>query len=233
MKKQIRLFLLLHVILVSRFYAQTPEGEVFLKQMHEALYKGPCACYTFSQKNSHYQNDSLIRTSEWHEAIEFPDKFKIAFNGKNGDNFVLFRNDSLYRFKQNRCVLSKRDSSILLLILGGMYYRDFKDVLTRLNKNKFNTSVLSHQSWKSQAVVVIGARVGETEANQIWIDEKTYKVLRIIEKLSDQDIMDMRFEAHDPWCKGFVETKVSFRRNGKLEQVEEYYDIKECKTFPQ
>ncbi len=44
--------------------------------------------------------------------------------------------------------------------------------------------------------------------------------------------MDLRFEAHQRSCKGFTESKVSFRRNGKLEQLEEYYDIKESGAFP-
>ncbi len=48
----------------------------------------------------------------------------------------------------------------------------------------------------------------------------------------DEEMMDMRFETHQKHCKGFVETKVSFRRNGRLEQVEEYYDIKEATGFP-
>jgi len=46
-------------------------------------------------------------------------------------------------------------------------------------------------------------------------------------------MMDMRFEAHQYWCKGYMETKVSFRRNGKLEQVEEYFDIRVADKFPE
>jgi hypothetical protein len=56
--------------------------------------------------------------------------------------------------------------------------------------------------------------------------------LRIIEKMNATDTMDMRFEAYQNWCKGHVETKVAFYRNGKLEQVETYYDLKVLEKFP-
>jgi hypothetical protein len=73
--------------------------------------------------------------------------------------------------------------------------------------------------------------LGDLSSNQIWVDKKTLLVMRIIEKMNEQETMDMRFEEHKQSCKGYMETKVSFRRNGVLEQVEEYYDIKETSSF--
>lgn len=207
-------------------------GVGLLTHMYVKYKDGPCKCYTFSQKNTHYKGDSISGHSVWHEAVEFPDKFRIDFGEKTAGNGIVFKNDSAYTYKAGRLVKQRRDENTLLLLLGGMYYRSFEDALLRIEKAGYNTQILSGTQWKNEPVYVIGARNNDTLSNQIWVSEATLRVVRIIEKLNATDRMDMRFEAHQDWCKGYVETKVSFRRNGRLEQVEEYYDIKEAKEFP-
>jgi hypothetical protein len=220
------LYCLLSLILSGTLLSQRKSGAAVLKKMHDKYYHGICRAYTFSQRNTHYRNDSVVGHSVWHEAIEFPDKFWIDFGEKNGNNFVLFRNDSMLRSRNGIYVKMRPDSSTLLLLLGGMYYRDLKDVTARLNASKYDLQKMSEQKWHGSSVLVLGAEKGDTLSNQFWIDKKTMNVLRIIEKSVEGQMLDMRFESHQPWCKGFVENKVSFRRNGRLEQVEEYYDLK-------
>jgi hypothetical protein len=211
--------------------AQIQSGTDLLREMHRRYKEGPCKAYTFSQKNSHYRNDTLMRTSEWHEAVEFPDKFRITFGEKGSGNYVLFRNDSVYNYRKDAVFRSQRDSNNLLLLLGGMYYRKFDDVVARLKHAGYQPDVLSEQVWNGKPVYVLGAKAGDDVINQIWIDKKSLVIVRIIEKMDSGDIMDMRFESHQAWCNGYVENKVSFRRNGNLEQVEEYYDLKKQPGF--
>ncbi len=207
-------------------------GSAQVERMYHK-YKGSyCRRYTFSQKNTHYRNDSVTGHSEWFEAIEFPDKFRIDFGDKTSGNFVVFRNDSSFSYYGGKLVKSKYNSNSLLLLLGGMYYRSYEEVLNRLKKDKYNMDVLSLQTWNGEEIYVIGAAKDDLNANQFWVDKKTWRVVRIIEKINDTDVMDMRFESHRRLCNGYVETKVSFRRNGRLEQVEEYENIKTENSFP-
>jgi outer membrane lipoprotein-sorting protein len=207
-------------------------GKDILSFMHLKYKSGPCKSYTFSQKNTHYRNDTVVGTSEWHEYIEFPDKFRIEFGKPGEGNFIIFKNDSSYRYKNNQLRKVTEDHNVLLLLLGGMYYRDLNDVYGRLEKEGFHTDILSTQKIKKQTFYVIGAQKGDTLTNQIWVDKTNFRVVRIIEKMEPQSIMDMRFDAFQKSCNGFTETKVSFKRNGKLEQVEEYYDIKSHDHLP-
>ncbi len=225
-------YLSLFIIFVVKFNLAQTNGLSILKMVHQKYYQAPCKCYTFLQKNKHYRNDSVIRESEWHEAIEFPDKFRIDFGKKEEGNFVIFKNDSVFNYKKKLFTNSRPDSNSLLLILGGMFYRDFEDVIKRLKAQDYHLEILSEQTWNKEVFYVIGAKEGELELNQIWIDKKTLRVKRILEKLNAKDMMDMSFETHQEWCKGYIETKVSFRRNGKLEQVEEYYNIMKAEKFP-
>lgn len=207
-------------------------GTDVLGFLHETYKNGPCKAYTFSQKNTHYRNDSVIGNSEWQEAIEFPDKFRIDFGNKALGNFVIFKNDSSYRYKNGELKTKKPDANTLLLLLGGMYYRSLEDVLARLEKAGYNTTILSKQRLNRQKVYVVGAAKGDVSSNQIWISKKTWRVVRIIEKTGENSSMDISFDRHQAHCKGYVESKVTFKRNGKTEQVEEYEAIKTVENFP-
>lgn len=244
MKKEI-LFISLYLMSVS-FFAQVisldidsdfphpkfETGKDVLSFLYQKYNQGPCKSYTFSQKNTHYRNDSIIGNSEWHEYIEFPDKFRIDFGKPEDGNFVIFKNDSSYRYKNKELKKINENSNTLLLLLGGMYYREFSDIITRLEKEHYNTKIVSEQKWNKQRMLVIGAIKGDTLSNQIWVDKKTWRVVRIIEKMDEKSIMDMTFDAYQKNCNGYTETKVTFKRNGKVEQVEEYYNIKPVDKIP-
>lgn len=217
----------------------TDSGKPFFKTGSDVInylnekYKGaPCKAYTFSQTNTHYRNDSIIGTSRWFESIEFPDKFRIDFDSLTSGNFMIFKNDSSYRYKKIKPVKTSYNANTLLLLLGGMYYREAKEVNERLQQAGYAISVLSEQKWRKQTVYVIGALRGDTLSNQIWVSKKSWRVVRIIEKMGDGHMMDMTFDEHQKHCNGYVETKVTFRRDGKVEQVEEYSNIKPVEYFP-
>lgn len=211
--------------------AQYATGNALVEAMHDKYYHAPCKCYTFSQRNQHYEGDSVVRPSVWHEAVEFPDKFRITFGEKTSGNYVLFRNDSVFRYRNDKMMKADADSNSLLLLLGGMYYRDLSDVNARLRSAGYDPSKISQEKWNGKRVFVVGASAGDSLSNQFWVNADDLVIVRIREKMKSGDRMDMRFEAYRKWCKGHVETNVSFRRNGRLEQVEEYYDLKETPSF--
>lgn len=207
-------------------------GKDVIDFMYQKYKQSPCKAYTFSQKNTHYRNDSIIGNSEWHEYIEFPDKFRIDFEKTEDGNFIIFKNDSSYRYKNKQLKKVSENSNILLLLLGGMYYRELNDIISRLEKEHYNTKIVSEQKWNKQHVVVIGAIKGDSLSNQIWVEKKNWRVVRIIERMDAESLMDMTFDEFQKNCHGYIETKVTFKRNGKIEQVEEYYNIKPIDEMP-
>lgn len=211
-------------------YPKREKGEVLLHHLHKKLHGKYCKSYTFSQKNTHYSSDSISGFSEWHESIEFPDKFRIDFGNLSEGNFVIFKNDSAFSYQQFKLSKIRPNSNVLLLLLGGMYFRPFDDVIQRLKKEHFNLALLTESTWNNDPVYVIGDTIAH-QSNQIWIQPKTHLIVRIIQKINDTDWMDMRFEEHQKLCNGYTETKVSFRRNGILEQTEEYFNITPVSEF--
>jgi hypothetical protein len=233
MKTTITYILLFFILNSMQGFGQKSynKGTDLIKAIHTKYYKGPCKAYTFSQKNTHYNNDTVIGNSEWHEAVEFPDKFRIQYGKKENGRYIVFKNDSVFNFKNHELHRSGRDTNTLLLLLGGMFYRELNDVFHRLEKADYNMDKISTQKWNEQDVYVIGTDKADFNSNQIWVDKTSLRILRIIEKMHSGDMMDMRFEAHQKMCNGYIETKVSFRKNGALQQEEAYYDIKETATF--
>lgn len=208
-------------------------GRSVLHKLHRIYKHQPCKAYTFSQKNTHYAHDSVVGTSVWHESIEFPDKFRIDFGEKTEGNYVIFRNDSSYSYKNFQLRKAVENTNTLLLLLGGMYYRPFNEVIKRLTKEHFDTEKLTMQHWRGEEIYIIGASAGDTISNQIWVSKKVPRIVRIIEKTDEERIMDMTFDAFQKNCGAYTETKVTFKSNGKTEQIEEYYDIKEVAHFPE
>jgi hypothetical protein len=226
MLKPVAAWLLVTAVTGSSQAAGQSSSPELLKAMHSRYYGKVCKSYTFSQRNTHYNNDTVSGNSTWHELVSFPDRFTIFFGDTAKGNYVHFRNDSVYSFRHRELIKAGADSNVLLLLLGGMYYRQIDDVAARLKKSNYDPAKFSVQKWNGVKVFVYGAESGDTLSNQFWVNANTLAIVRIREKMNARDHMDMRFESHQKLCGGYVETRVSFRRNGRLEQVEEYYDIR-------
>ncbi len=183
-----------------------------------------CRTLTFSQY-TYRPNDSLNRNTIWYEAIEYPDKFRIDFNGTSHGNAALFRNDTAFRFRNGQLVDHRLDKNDLLLILGGMFFRSKEEVVQRLKGLNYDLRRFSENTWNNRPVYVIGAEKDDSLNNQIWVDKKDLEVVRMRTHLAPDKEMDIHIQSPFLACGGFIETKYSFYLNGKLDQLEEYKDI--------
>jgi len=203
-------------------FAQYKTGEELLAAMHKKYYQNYCRTVQFEQKTIRYRENVVTDTAYWYEWISYPDKFRIDIGAKFGGNGVIFKNDSAYSYKKHQLVKTRADANDLLLLLGGMYFRKFEDVTTRLKKAGYDLSKIKTESISGVDCFIIGAE----SSFQIWIDKKDLKVIGLKTKLTETDWLEIQFDAFQKSCKGFNETKVTAKKNGKLEQVEEYQNIK-------
>jgi hypothetical protein len=183
-----------------------------------------CRTLTFSQ-NTYRPNDSLNKHMIWYEAIEYPDKFRIDFNGTSHGNAAIFRNDTAFRFRNGKLMDQRVDKNDLLLILGGMYFRKKEDVVQRLKSLNYELGHFSENTWNKRPVYVIGALKGDTISNQIWVDKADLEVVRTLSHLSPGEVLDLHIQSPMLACGGLLETRYSFYINGKLDQIEEYKEI--------
>jgi hypothetical protein len=223
-----KIILLLLVASNSVLFAQYKTGEELLATMHKKYYQNYCKTVQFEQKTIRYKNDIItnhdviVDTAYWYEWISYPDKFRIDIGAKFSGNGVIFKNDSAYNYKKHKLVKTKSDKNDLLLLLGGMYFRKFDDVTTRLKNAGYDLSKIKSDTLNNISCYVIGAE----GSYQIWVDKNDLKVIGLKSKLTGTEWLEIRFDAFQKSCKGFNETKVTAKKNGNLEQVEEYQNIK-------
>ncbi len=230
MKKLIPLFLLFN----SFLFGQYGNGEELLKAMHDKHKGKYCQTLQFDQRTIRYNSDSTIKdTAYWHEWINYPDQFRIDFGKKYGGNCVIFKSDSSFRYKNHKLVSTDRNENDLLLLLGGMYFRNFEDVVARLEKLGYDLDKLTQININEKTFYVIGSHTeGDESKHQVWVDKKDLKVIKIKTKLNEIDWLEIRFEEFKKTCKGFTETKVSAYKNDILEQKEEYLNLKTSIAIP-
>jgi hypothetical protein len=209
------------LLLVSNAFAQINSCDALLDAMLKKHAGKWCHSLTFVQ-NTYRPNDSLNRHMTWYEAIEFPDRLRIDFNGITLGNAALFRNDTAFRFRKNVLQDTRPDKNDLLLLLGGMYFRSKEEIVKRLALLGYDLGTFSEGYWNKLPVYIMGAARGDSTRNQVWIDRQELSVVRTLSRLSPHELLDMRVESRTNGCGGTVETKLGFYVNGRLDQLEEY-----------
>ncbi len=227
MKKVVLLLLILTVNLMN---GQIKTADQLITTMHKKYANRYCKTVTFTQDNTYYENGKSMK-SVWFEAIEYPDKFRIDFGDPKHKDGVIFKSDSAFLFKKGVMTEAVKDENKLLLLLGGMYFRKKEDALKRIQNAGFDLKILSLNVFQNNPVYVIGANKNDTTSNQIWVEQENLRVVKLITKEEDSSL-EMRVETFQKSCDGFQETKVSFYRNGLLEQIEEYRNIETNKSIP-
>ncbi|MGZ3863063.1 MAG: hypothetical protein ACXVPN_04605 [Bacteroidia bacterium] len=209
--------------------AQFHDGEVLLKAMHDKYYGKYCQTVTFDQKTFRYDTNHVVSgTSYWYEWISYPDKFRIDYGTKYGGNCVIFKNDSVFNYRDHKLVKAGADENDLLLLLGGMYFRKFEDVEARLKKKGYPLKRLKSLPLSAGNVYVIG----NDSTNQIWVDKTDLKVVKLKTKVGQDNWLEIMFYDFVKSCEGFTETRVSAKFNGKLEQTEEYLNLQTGVAIP-
>lgn len=215
------------LFLSPTLFAQYKDGKELLRAMHKKYAGKYCQTITFDQKTTRLDSTGANKdTSYWYEWISYPDKFRIDFGKKFGGNCVIFKNDSVFNFRNHKLVKKGRDENDLLLLLGGMYFRPIDSVLARLTRSGYNFE-LKEMSDPAKEYIF-----GDSNGQKVIVDAKDLKVLSITMKYGEKDFLEIRFDEFKKTCKGFTETKVSAYKNGKPEQKEEYLNLKTSITIP-
>jgi hypothetical protein len=113
----------------------------------------------------------------------------------------------------------------LIFFLGGMYFKEFDQVLAHYAELKFDLSKFHEDTYNGKAVYVIGADKDGEKVNQLWIDKSKLVAVRYF-KYDANGKEEATFEQHTALKGGtWSETFCKFYINDKLLQTETYQDI--------
>lgn len=179
---------------------------------------------TFVQKTT--LADGRVET--WYEAAELPGKLRIDIAPLEGKNTLLFRNDSIYEFKDGK--LAESHPMIHpLMVLGFEVYAQPVDVTIRqLEALGFDLTKLHQSTWQGRPAYVVGAVAGDRVTRQFWIDQERLYFVRMVEpgKQNPSARVETLFNKYIPMGQGWLETEVRFVVNGETKMVEEYLEPK-------
>ncbi|HEV2353404.1 MAG TPA: hypothetical protein VGR89_04130 [Puia sp.] len=207
----------------ARAASPPPTGRAVIEKMHNRYAGKWYRTFTFAQTTQVYRGDSLRSTQTWHEFIRFPDRFRMDFGSPDSGNCVIFRGDSAYRFHNGKLrSVAINNNEGLIFLLGGMFFYSLDETCRILSDSlHYDLGPAREDTWQGRPVFVIG----KSDGNQLWIDQTNLLLVRML-KLDQKETMDARFEDWKPFNGGYSETKCQFYINGKLVQVETYYDCK-------
>jgi hypothetical protein len=181
--------------------------------------------FTFSQTTENYKNDSLIKTTTWHETIVFPDYFRISFGEPREGNAVIYKKDSTYNFRKGKLVQNGLRNEDIPFLLGGMYFIPLDSVKSKMIIEGYDITKAHESIWEGKKVYVIGSVTDEEKLSQLWIDKEKLIVVRFVKYLPTMK-QDARMSNHQQFGKAWSETNVVFYLNDKLYQKETYYNCK-------
>jgi hypothetical protein len=179
--------------------------------------------FTFSQKTENYRNDSIIKTAVWHEAIVYPNYFRITFDKPEDGNAMIYIKDSSYSFRNGTLRQRTLRTEDITFLLGGMYFVPYDSIAPKMKKEGFDMQKAHECLWNNRPTYVIGAVKDDDKNNQLWIDRKTLAVVRFVQYLPAYKL-EAVFSNHVKRGKGYTETDVSIYLNDKLYQKEAYYN---------
>jgi hypothetical protein len=175
----------------------------------------------FSQRVYLYQQDSLVKEEVWHEWMTSPGFLRIDFYETNSGNGMLFRNDSMYFYQQNRVVSAIEKTHYLLLLADDVFAQEPEITLKKLTKLGFRID----QGYATDSHFVVGAlSEQDTLSSQFHVHRDSLFLTKVY--MNENDVLS-RVDMQNYTMIGSApsETRVVFYTNGNLRMIEEYFNI--------
>lgn len=213
------------VITAYFFFFVNNNSEEVLQKMYKQYAGKWMHSFTFDQTTEMYRNDSLIKTAVWHEAIVYPDKFRIDFGDAKDGNAAIFTADSVYSFHSSKLMRTAANDDDLIFILGGMYFYSFDTVKALFGRMGYDLNKFCETALHGKPAYVIGANDTAEKTNQLWIDKEKLVAVKFI-NYNHGEKEEGIFSDHKQFDSGWSETKCVFYIDRKLIQTENYFNCK-------
>ena len=220
--------LLLLLTALPTFAANIKNGEELISAMHKKYSNKWYKTLAFVQKSTQFKPDGTSEVSIWYEAMSVPGKLRVDITPlENGAGFM-FLDNIQYSFKDGKVARSQPQIHPLLVLGFDVYGQPVEKTVKLLKELNIDLSVLHEETWQNRPVYVVGAKQGDLNTPQFWIDKKNLYFVRLIE-LGGKDKKQVQETDFNKYQKvkggGWVSPEVVFIVDGKRVFLEEYSDI--------
>ncbi len=217
------------ILLGLLFGVHTPptSGDAIIRAMHDKYAKTWYHTLTFTQKTTRRTPKDSMVIETWNEEAMLPGHLRIEIHSAKPVT-AMFVGDSIFVWNSEK-VLSRAESRNILLIMGfDVYGQSPEKTLEMLGKEHFPMSPVREDTWEGRPVYVIGSG-----RRQLWIDKERLLFVRGTEPNGRDSTKgdDFRFDNYVEFPSGWVAESVEEYTDGKLQQLEEYTDVKPNATI--
>ena len=213
--------------------AEAPEtqyrtGQDVVEAMH-ARYAGKWyTTMTFRQKTSRLLANGKWNVQTWYEAMKLPGRLRIDFDPVSAGNGVLYARDSQFVIQNGRPLRGDPGINPLLLLGFDVYTATVAHTTTRLRREGFDLSLVHETTFQGKPMIVVGARKGDYNRKQFWIDAERLLFVRMLEQTprDTTKMQDIRFVNYEPRGAAWVSPRVEIWSDGKLVFFEDYEDVR-------
>lgn len=184
---------------------------------------------TFTQQTEFFQNGEKQHEETWYEAMDLASgALVIKFNSMTSGNGMIFRNDSLLNYADDKLKMKSHRVHELIVLGFSVYMIPSDSTLAKLKAAGFDITYFAKDTYNARPHYV----VGDPEKGQFWIDAKTLLFTKLKKKLSNNRVSEIEFMGYQKLGKGWIETEVIFRLNGQTTMREVYHNIQTPKSLP-
>lgn len=184
---------------------------------------------TFLQNNTRYTTDGREEESQWTKYVSVPGKLRIEFLPRRAGSGILFTNGRAYTYEGGRRIDTRRQIHPLVLLTGDVYVLPAAVTLRRLDSLRVDRSRFREARWEGRRVYVVGADVGDSLSNQLWVDADRLLLVRWIESQGTRArriASDTRLGAYRNVEGYAIPTEIVVYRGGKRVFREVYADVR-------
>lgn len=206
-----------------------------IKAMHDRYDGKYLKTMSFLQNNTAYTATGQEQKSQWYEHIEIPGRLRIAFLPASQKSGLVQIDDRVASFDNGIRVDFRPSVNPLLLLTADVYVAPVATITRGLDTLHVDQEIIRDAVWEGQPVYVVGAKVGDTTSNQLWVDRNNLRLVRFIQSQKAGDrvmLSDIRVQGYKEIGGFDVPTEFLVIRNGRPVWREQYADVRINENFP-
>ena len=183
---------------------------------------------TFTQKTSRLLPNGTWNVQTWYEAMRLPGRLRIDFDPLSAGNGVLYVRDSQFVVQNGRPLRGDPGINPLLILGFDVYFSPVARTVSRLRREGFDVTRVHETTFQSRPMLVVGARRGDFNRKQFWIDAERLVFVRMLEPTprDSAKMQDIRFVNYERRGSAWIAPRVEIWTEGKLVFYEDYEDVR-------
>lgn len=225
--KNLKLLLLLVIFAMPAFAADIKTGDDVIAAMYKKYEGKWYKTLTFVQKTITHKPDGTSTSETWYEAMTVPGKLRIDFaDSKTGDG-ILFADGKIVSFREGKAGAARPFVHPLMVLGFDVYGQPIATTIEQVKGLGIDLSVVHEEKWMGKDVYVVGAKQGDVNTPQFWVDKKDLVFVRLIQLggREKKNVQETQFNKYVKAKGGWVSAEVKFFTDGKPTTTEEYTDI--------